>query len=326
MKSNMFKLFRISTILYLIIPVILVQSCSSGDKKPEYVLVIHGGAGSITREYMTEMKEQKIESALDNALNEGAKILADGGSAIDAVETAIRVLEDSPLFNAGKGAVFTESGKNEMDASIMDGKSGNAGAVAGVRHIRNPISAARLVMDDSPHVLIVGEGAENYVSGKGIELVDTSYFFTEDRWKSYLKRKEHGTVGAVALDKDGNLAAGTSTGGMTNKLTGRVGDTPIIGAGTFASNETCALSATGHGEFFIRNVVCHDISALMQYKGLSINKACSYLIHEKLRDQSADGGVIGIDKQGNISMEFNTDGMFRGYKKSDGKNVVLMYK
>jgi beta-aspartyl-peptidase (threonine type) len=305
---------------------LLLASCTPEPEKNRYAIAIHGGAGSITREYMTPEKEKLYEAALSQALDRGNEILEDGGSSVDAVEAAIRIMEDSPMFNAGKGSVFSELGRNEMDASIMEGKDGNAGAVAGVRHIRNPISAAREVMENSKHVMLIGEGAEKFAAEKGLEMADSSYFYTEDRWKSFTRRKEHGTVGAVALDKAGNLAAGTSTGGMTNKMTGRVGDSPIIGAGTFARNSTCALSATGHGEYFIRNVVCYDISALMEYRDLSLQHACQYMIHDKLKLQSADAGIIGIDNRGNISMEFNTAGMFRGYMKSNGEKVVLMYE
>lgn len=311
--------------LFLISLIILLSSCKTESLRPEYVIVVHGGAGSITREYMTPEKEKLYEQKLDEALDVGEAILKEGGSSLDAVEAAIRVMEDAPQFNAGKGSVFTELGENEMDASIMDGKSGNAGAIAGVKHIKNPITAARLVMDSSKHVLIVGDGAEKFWMSQGRELTDSSYFFTEDRWKSFMKRKEHGTVGAVALDKDGNLAAGTSTGGMTNKMTGRVGDSPIIGAGTYADNESCAVSSTGHGEYFIRNVIAYDISALVKYRGLKLQHACQYLMKDKLWALNASGGVIAVDRDGNIAMEFNTSGMFRGYRKADGSGEVLMY-
>lgn len=318
MKKSRLTFFFISLIL-------LFSSCKTERLRPGYVIVIHGGAGSITREYMTPEKEKLYEQKLNEALDAGEAILKAGGSSLDAVDAAIRVMENAPQFNAGKGSVFTELGENEMDASIMDGKTGNAGAVAGVKHIKNPIAAARLVMDSSKHVLIVGDGAEKFWLSQGMELTDPSYFFTEDRWKSYMKRKEHGTVGAVALDKEGNLAAGTSTGGMTNKMTGRIGDSPIIGAGTYADNESCAVSSTGHGEYFIRNVIAYDISALVKYRGLKLQHACQYLMLEKLRKQGASGGVIAVDRDGNIAMEFNTSGMFRGYRKSDGSGEVLMY-
>lgn len=311
---------------------ILFFSCShvQKDKNPEYVLVIHGGAGTILKKNMTDQQEAKYVEKLKEALTTGENILKNGGTSLDAVTKAIMVMEDSPLFNAGKGAVFTAEGQNEMDASIMDGQDLNAGAVAGVRHIKNPILAARAVMEESPHVMLVGEGAEIFAEKEGLEIVDTSYFFTENRWKSFLKAKtnaeKHGTVGAVALDKYGNLAAATSTGGMTYKMKGRVGDSPIIGAGTYADNNTCAVSATGHGEYFIRNVVAYDISALMKYKRLSLSEAANEVIMKKLKKIDAHGGIIAVDKDGNFTMTFNTEGMYRGYVASEGKSEVLIYK
>jgi len=311
---------------------ILFFSCShvQKDKRPEYVLVIHGGAGTILKKNMTDQQEAKYVEKLKEALMTGENILKNGGTSLDAVTKAIMVMEDSPLFNAGKGAVFTAEGQNEMDASIMDGQDLNAGAVAGVRHIKNPILAARAVMEESPHVMLAGEGAEAFAEKEGLEIVDTSYFFTENRWKSFLKAKtnaeKHGTVGAVALDKYGNLAAATSTGGMTYKMKGRVGDSPIIGAGTYADNNTCAVSATGHGEYFIRNVVAYDISALMKYKRLSLSEAANEVIMKKLKKIDAHGGIIAVDKDGNFTMTFNTEGMYRGYVASEGKSEVLIYK
>jgi len=298
----------------------------------KWVLVIHGGAGG--RSSMTPAQWQQYENKLKDAMNTGADILKNKGSAVDAVEAVIKVLEDSPLFNAGKGAVFTAEGKNEMDASIMDGKSLKAGAVASVTTIKNPISAARAVMDRSKHVLLIGAGAEKFAGDQGLKIVDPSYFYTKERWDELQKAKEqqkssgtdtvkkHGTVGAVALDQAGNLAAGTSTGGMTNKMKGRVGDSPIIGAGTYANNNTCAVSCTGHGEYFIRNVVAYDISALMEYKGLSLEEATRYEVMEKLKNQGASGGLIAVDKNGNIAIPFNTEMMFRGFINSDGKTEV----
>ena len=300
----------------------------------KWVLVIHGGAGG--RSSLTADQQQQYEKKLREALKAGTAILENHGSAVDAVEAAIKVMEDSPLFNAGKGAVFTAEGKNEMDASIMDGKSLKAGAVASVTTIKNPISAARAVMDKSKHVLLIGAGAEIFAHDQGLKIVDPSYFYTKERWDELQKTRElqksttgdtakkHGTVGAVALDQDGNLAAGTSTGGMTNKMKGRVGDSPLIGAGTYANNNTCAVSCTGHGEYFIRNVVAYDISALMEYKNLPLEEATNYEVKEKLKNQGASGGLIAVDKNGNIAMPFNTEMMFRGFIDSEGRTEILI--
>lgn len=279
----------------------------------------------------------------------GYKALQAGKSSLDAVEIAIRILEDSPLFNAGKGAVFTNEGKNELDASIMDGKTLGAGAVAGLTRVRNPITLARAVMEKSEHVMMVGAGAEKFAEQQKMELVDPKYFWTESRWNALQKilkeekekeekSKDHGklieaekpankfgTVGAVALDKDGNLAAGTSTGGMTNKRFGRVGDAPIIGAGTYANNATCAVSATGWGEFFIRLSVARDISSLMEYRAMTVQQAADLVIKTKLQKLGGDGGVIAIDKFGNIGVSFNSEGMYRAYINAEGKPVVEIY-
>jgi beta-aspartyl-peptidase (threonine type) len=235
-------------------------------------------------------------------------------------------MEDSPLFNAGKGSVFSETGENEMDAAVMNGIDLSAGAVAGVRTIKNPILAARKVMEESKHVLLVRDGAEKFAREHGIEMADPSYFFTQKRYDALIRAQKHGTVGAVALDKAGNLAAATSTGGMTNKMTGRVGDTPIIGAGTYANNKTCAVSATGHGEFFIRYTVAHDISALMEYKGLTLAEAANEVIFVKLLRVNGNGGIIAVDKDGNYTMAFNTSGMFRGVVTAEGKREVAIFK
>jgi beta-aspartyl-peptidase (threonine type) len=238
-------------------------------------------------------------------------------------------LEDCPLFNAGKGAVFTHDGHNELDASIMQGWDLNAGAVAGVGDIKNPISAAIKVMTDSKHVMMAGKGASEFAKEQGLEMVDSSYFFTEDRWESLQKilvAEKYGTVGCVALDKDGNLAAGTSTGGMTNKRYNRIGDAPIIGAGTYANNNTCAISATGHGEFFIRYTVAHDISALMEYKGMNLKEAADMVVNKKLVDAGGYGGIISVDKDGNVAMTFNSNMMFRGFAKSTGEKEVAIFK
>jgi len=325
------KLIVFLLVLVLFFPRVNAQEIKRNN--PGYVLVIHGGAGTILKENMTPEKEKAYREKLNEALEAGEHVLKTGGSSLDAVTQAILVMENSPLFNAGKGAVFTAEGKNEMDASIMDGRNLDAGAVASVRHIKNPILAARVVMEKTPHVLIIGEGAEKVAAENGLEIVDTSYFFTQNRWDSYLKVKKkmeeaekHGTVGAVALDKHGNLAAATSTGGMTYKMKGRVGDSPIIGAGTYADNNTCAVSATGHGEYFMRYVVTYDITALMKYKGYTLQQAADEVIMHKLKDIGGDGGIIAVDKDGNIAMTFNTAGMFRGYVNSVGKKNILMYK
>ena len=328
---------------------LLTYSCwSYAQSGRKVVLVIHGGAGGNLKKEVGPDQEQDYRAGLRAALEAGYQILLQGGGSLDAVETSLRALEDSPLFNAGKGAVFTSQGTNELDASIMDGQTLMAGAVAGVRRIKNPISLARLVMTRSPHVLLAGEGAEVFATQQGIELVDPRYFFTEKRWQELQKAKEaekpktsleaprgdllplalpipeYGTVGAVALDRAGNLAAGTSTGGITNKRPGRIGDSPIIGAGTYANNHTCAVSATGRGEYFIRLAVAHDISALMEYKGLSLNEAASQVI-EKVTKLGGEGGVIALDRDGNIATPFNTPGMLRAYVGTDGKTVVKIF-
>jgi beta-aspartyl-peptidase (threonine type) len=302
----------------------LLVACQSGPANQErsFVFVIHGGAGTILKSRMTPEMEKAYIEALEQALRAGYQILQNGGTSLDAIEAAIRIMEDNPLFNAGKGAVFTAEGTNELDASIMDGKTLKAGAVAGVKRIRNPISLARWVMEKSPHVLMTGDGAETFAKQNGMEWVDPSYFKTERRLKE-LQEKKKGTVGAVALDKHGNLAAGTSTGGMTNKKFGRVGDSPIIGAGTYANNKTCAISCTGHGEFFIRGVVAYDVSALMEYQGRSLDEAARIVIMEKLQ---STGGLIGVDARGNVTMRFNTEGMYRGWIGPDGKPHVAIYK
>jgi len=304
----------------------------SQEQQSEFGIVIHGGAGGITRDGMTPEQDAAYREALRTALRAGYEILENGGSSLDAVEAAIRVMEDDSLFNAGRGAVFTSDGTNELDASIMDGKTLNAGAVAGVKRIKNPITLARLVMDESRHVMMAREGAEIYGEQYGIETVPEEYFFTNRRWETLQRVQEReeaeenrGTVGAAALDKDGNLAAGTSTGGMTNKRFGRIGDSPIIGAGTYANNNTCAVSATGHGEYFIRSVVAYDISAKMEYNGLSLQDAANEVIMEKLPDLGGYGGIIAIDTYGNVSMPFNTAGMNRGYVLDDGDIVVKLY-
>jgi len=313
-----------------------IKNNRSGKRDVSFALAVHGGAGSITKNKYSKDKENQYKNRLKAALEIGYDILNQGGTSVDAVESVIRVLEDSPLFNAGKGAVLTEFGNAELDASIMSGKKLNAGGIAGIKHIKNPITLARFVMEHSPHVLMFGDGAEKFADEFGLQKVKNKYFKTEEKVKQFNKNKEqtsiktnaykYGTVGCVALDKEGNLAAGTSTGGMSGKKFGRVGDSPIIGAGTYANNKTCAISATGHGEYFIRNVVAYDISALMEYKDLSLNVAANMVIKNKLLKQKVNGGIIGIDKYGNIVMTFNTEGMFRGYIKADSKPIIKLYK
>ncbi|OEK09552.1 beta-aspartyl-peptidase [Flavivirga aquatica] len=313
-------------------------------KKAEFSIIIHGGAGSINKNNMSKEKEAEYHQKLEEAIRIGYNILKNGGTSLDAVQKTINVLENSPLFNAGKGAVFTHEGINEHDASIMDGKTLNAGASAGTKTVRNPINLARAVMDNSPHVMLSGNGAETFAKEQNLKIVDPSYFFTEKKMKALEKVKaskknkmvsfydpeindsKFGTVGCAALDKHGNLAAGTSTGGMTNKRWGRIGDSPIIGAGTYANNNTCAVSSTGWGEFFIRGMVAHDISALMAYKDFSLKEAAHTVIQKKLTKLGGNGGIIAIDKKGNMVMEFNTQGMFRATMDDKGALYIGMFK
>lgn len=319
------KMRTLSTIIMI---AVIFLSCTREESG--YTIVIHGGAGNITREKISVQREQEIRERLDTALQVGTKILSSGGSSIDAVESVIRILEDSPLFNAGKGAVFNNAGQNELDASIMEGKNLNAGGVTGVHDIRNPISAARKVMEESPHVLLMGEGASIFARVHGLVMVDPGYFRTERRWEDLQRQlkkdsvEKYGTVGCVALDMQGNLAAGTSTGGMTNKKYGRIGDSPIIGAGNYANNRTCAVSGTGHGELFIRYTVAHDISALMEYRGLDIREAARQVIQEKLLPVGGMGGVICVDHKGRIAMEYNTAGMIRAWASSYGDTGIIV--
>jgi beta-aspartyl-peptidase (threonine type) len=306
-----------------------IQGKSVIGQKQEWAIVIHGGAGGMTKENLTPDLDKEYRASLQVALTAGKKILSEGGSALDAVEQTIRTMEDNPLFNAGKGAVFTHEGKNELDAAIMDGTNLGAGAVAGVTDIKNPISAARKVMVNSPHVMLSGAGASQFAKEQGLEIVAPSYFYTNKRFnelQELLKKEKFGTVGCCALDKNGNLAAGTSTGGMANKRYNRIGDSPIIGAGTYANNSTCAVSGTGHGEYFIRWTVAHDISALMEYKGLNLKEASELVVNDKLVKAGGSGGVICVDKSGNISMPFNSSGMFRGFATADGKEGIFIYK
>jgi beta-aspartyl-peptidase (threonine type) len=314
------------------------ESNPSEPERPAYTLVIHGGAGTITRSGMTPDMEAEYLAVLDAALDAGENILKNGGTSLEAVRDVIVLMEDSPLFNAGKGAVFTHAGTNELDAAVMDGKTLMAGAVAAVGNVKNPILAAFEVMEHTEHVLLSGKGAEEFAAARGLEIVDPSYFFTERRWKSLQtvlekekqqaelsEQEKHGTVGAVALDKNGNLAAATSTGGMTNKKYGRIGDTPVVGAGTYADNATCAVSCTGHGEYFIRYAVAHDVSAAMRHGGKSLASAAKDIIHTRLLSNGGSGGLIAVDAMGNISMEFNTEGMYRGYAKP-GEREVKIYQ
>ena len=318
-------------------------------EKPEFAIIIHGGAGTILKKNMTPEREAAYKAKLEEAIRVGYNILKNGGTSLDAVQKTINVMEDSPLFNAGKGAVYTNAETNELDASIMDGKTLNAGASAGTTTVRNPIDLARIIMDKSPHVMMAGQGAETYAKEQGLTLVDPSYFYTERRLNAVKRAKEKenieldhndktafydaeiqnykfGTVGCAALDKHGNLAAGTSTGGMTNKRYGRVGDAPIIGAGTYANNNSCAVSSTGWGEYFIRAMVAHDISALMQYKGLSLKEAAKEVIQNKVPQLGGDGGIVAVDKDGNMVAEFNTAGMYRATMNDKGELVVGIYK
>jgi beta-aspartyl-peptidase (threonine type) len=297
-----------------------------------YALAIHGGAGTIAAERMTALREKAYREALERALRSGHAILQDGGGALDAVQAAVQVLEDTPLFNAGRGAVFNADGQHEMDASLMNGRDLRAGAVAGVQNVKNPVVLARRVMEHSDHVLISGNGAFEFAHKQKVALEDDQYFFDEFRYQQWKEvagsggiRLDHsegdrkfGTVGAVALDRHGDLAAATSTGGMTNKRWQRIGDSPIIGAGTYANNESCAVSCTGHGESFIRAVAAHDVHALMAYKGLSLAEAVRVVVHEKLPPLDGDGGLIAVDRTGNVVLDFNCSGMYRGHVGTDG--------
>ncbi len=298
-------------------------------EKPPFAIAIHGGAGYIVKENLSDSLENAYRSKLKEAISKGNEILKNGGKAVDAVSQTIQILEASPLFNAGVGAVLTNQAEAELDASIMNGKTLNAGAVAGVKNVKSPIALAQEVMLSSKHVLLAREGAEAFAKQQGLAMVDSGYFVTPKQLKTlqrlkkedslkqasnydpFLKNSKFGTVGCVALDKEGNLAAGTSTGGMANKKWGRIGDSPIIGAGTYANNKTCAISSTGWGEYYIRGVLAYDVSALMEYKGFSLEKATREVIHKKLPKMGGNGGMIALDKNGNISMPFNTKGMFR---------------
>lgn len=312
-----------------------------------YTIVIHGGAGTILKEDMTPELEQAYLSGLQNALDVSFAVLEEGGSAVNAIKAALVILEDNILFNAGRGSVFTKKGVQEMDAAIMDGIDLSAGAVAGVRSVRNPIELAVEVMRNSNHVFLSGKGANDFAIKQGVKLEPDEYFYSQfryDQWKAIrdsdnysldhthhhleelLRDKKFGTVGAVACDKNGNIAAATSTGGMTNKKYGRIGDSPLIGAGTYANNKTCAISCTGHGEIFIRSVAAYDVSCLMEYKNMSLNDAMQLVVNEKLVAMNGEGGMIGVDAAGNASMVFNSAGMYRGVKNDKGLNNVSIYR
>ena len=336
-----------------------VMACASqlSAQTPQtWAIAVHGGAGVIERKSMNAEMEAEYRVAIRMAINAGAAVLARGGSSLDAVEAVIQILEDDPNFNAGRGAVFTADGRNELDAAIMDGATLKAGAVAGVTRTRHPISLARAVMEKSPHVFLAGQGADSFAKHAGLEQVDPSYFFTERRWQSLIKQlkqeglpipkrqagvpsepktpvaqlespdvHKYGTVGVVALDSKGNLAAGTSTGGTQAKRWGRIGDSPIIGAGTYASNSSCAVSATGTGEYFIRLTVARTVCALVEYKGLTLQQAADEVIHKQLDALHGDGGLIAVDPRGNIAWSFNTPGMFRAQLREGGKVSIAIY-
>ncbi len=306
----------------------------------KFGIVIHGGAGTITKATMTPEKEKAYMEALEKAIETGYAVLEKNGSSLDAVESAVLCLENIPLFNAGKGAVLTHDKKYEMDASIMNGKTLEAGAIAGVRNIKNPVKLARAVMEKSEFVMLAGTDAQEFAKANNIEIESDEYFYTKERYDQLLKaietgrsfldhtvfeEKKLGTVGAVALDMNGDLAAATSTGGMTNKRYGRVGDTPLIGSGTYANNKTCAVSCTGSGEYFIRAVAAYDVSAQIEYGGKSLREACEALIHKRLKDINGDGGLIAINTNCEIDMSFNSEGMYRGYRTSDKEMEVKIY-
>ncbi|MFH0760144.1 MAG: isoaspartyl peptidase/L-asparaginase [Bacteroidota bacterium] len=310
----------------------MVAGCKfHGKDKTEYAIAIHGGAGVILKENLSDEMEKAYLTMLDSALTAGENILKTGGASLDAVEKVIRIMEDCPLFNAGKGAVYTHEGYNELDASIMDGSNLMAGAVAAVRNVKNPISLAMKIMTNSKHVMLSGEGATEFAREQGLEIIDSSYFYTDRRWNDLKKaiekekQNKYGTVGCVALDKNGNLAAGTSTGGMTNKRWNRIGDTPVIGAGTYASNKSCAVSGTGHGEYFIRYTVAREIAALMEYQNMTVQQAAEEVIMNRLKNAGGEGGVIALDKNGNIALVFNSPGMYRGLADSRGNRQIAIF-
>jgi len=321
----------------LLLTSIVAANSSTAETKRPLAIAIHGGAGVIAREQLGPDDGASYRAGLAEALDAGYAVLERGGSSLDAVTTAVRILEDNPLFNAGRGAVLTHDGHAELDASIMTGHDLKAGAVAGVKRIRHPIDLARKVMEDSPHVMLYGTGAEEFASSRGFDFVPNEFFITPQRKRQLARvlqgrtqpRNELsglGTVGAVAIDSVGNLAAATSTGGMTNKRWGRIGDAPIIGAGTYANNASCAVSATGHGEYFIRSVVAYDVCALMEYKGYSLDQAAREVVKGKLVERGGEGGIIAVDRAGNVALEFNSPGMFRGMRDSAGKREIAIYE
>ena len=338
---------------FLVFISVLFFSCNSNPKEKkinDFAIIIHGGAGTILKKNMTDEKEAAYKAKLEEAIKVGYTILKNGGTSTEAIMKTIQVMENSPLFNAGKGAVFTNAGTNELDASFMDGNTLNAGAVAGVKDVKSPIELAIKIMTDSEHVMLSGEGASTFAKEKGLEMVDSSYFYTEVRFQSLqkiiekektaldhddkkavfydpvIKDSKFGTVGCVALDKNGNIAAGTSTGGMTNKRWGRIGDAPIIGSGTYANNNTCGVSSTGWGEYFIRSQVAYDISAQMEYQKKSLKEATKDVIQNKLTKLGGTGGVVALDKNGNMSFEFNTEGMYRASMDEKGELIIKIYK
>ena len=352
----MLQILVMRTLIYILLTVcsssiFAQQTVPNKTNTGKYVLAIHGGAGTLNKSQFTPALEAKYKSGLDSALLVGNAILEKGGTALDAVEATVKVLENNPLFNAGKGAVFTSEGVNELDAAIMDGKTLAAGSIAGVRTIKNPITAARAVMEKSEHVLLSGRGAETFAAAQGIEIVDPSYFYTPERWKGLQRAKQrdsldqlkkagqvayetdieeqrrkdkYGTVGAVALDTHGNLAAATSTGGMTNKKWGRIGDAPIIGSGTYANNNTVAISCTGWGEYFLRLVMAKSISDRMEFGGQSLALASETLVMKELPALGGDGGLIAVDKNGNIALPFCTEGMYRGFIKKEKQGAAII--
>ncbi len=312
---------------YLSLLIILLFSCNNTDEN-KIAIVIHGGAGIILKENISKTKEDSIINKLDEAISKGWEILKEGKSSEIAVIETIKILEDSPLFNAGKGSVFNSEGKVENDASIMRGIDLNAGASSGTSNVKNPITLAADVMNHSKHVFLSGEGAENFAKERNLDIVDNEYFHTEFRYNQLLNEREegkYGTVGCVAIDLDGNIVAGTSTGGMTNKKWGRIGDSPIIGAGTYANNNTCGISSTGSGEYFIRTVAAYQVSSLLENHDYDLTKAMAKVIHQKIGNIGGDGGMIGIDKNSNVVMDFNTSGMYRAFVNKNGQKQILLY-
>jgi beta-aspartyl-peptidase (threonine type) len=337
-QSHFVRVVRVVVVVVVVMVGLLIWGGAlfaqngEGGGRPDYAIAIHGGAGVILKQNLSDELEARYMHVLDSVLSIGEGILKAGGTALDAAEQVVRAMEDCPLFNAGKGAVFTHEGHNELDAAIMDGSNLMAGAVASVRNVKNPISLARTVMSRSKHVMLSGAGAVEFAREQGLEIVDESYFYTERRWNDLqraIARDEQGktgTVGCVAFDRHGNLAAATSTGGMTNKRWNRIGDTPIIGAGNYASNASCAVSGTGHGEYFIRYTVAREIAALMEYKNLSARQAAEEVVMNRLKPAGGEAGVIVLDKDGQVAMVFNSPGMYRAMADSHGKREVAIFE